>query len=349
MTISLGFVGLSAGYSWAGMSHLPGLRLINDSPYKITGVVNTSIESAKNNVEKNKLEDAQIHSSIDSMVENKNVDVVVVSVKLPDHYKFVNKAIEAGKDIICEWPSGNGLAEAEELVQFANSKGVKAGCVLQARKSPTLIKAKELIESGAIGRIVSTNFKGHHQNWGQYFPQDRLDYVLFKKNGASMLTILTGHDLDAIAFVLGEFQWLTGYLSSQFPDVNVVKSSSYLASATADTKMELTDEVIHRDIDDQVLVQGKLLSGSTASIHIPGEQTSELTRAEGLRWEIHGSKGGIVLTSDSCYAELSMLKIQMSQLDDNSNSTGIVDLIVPYHPLRLLLVVPSVVLLFQLL
>jgi hypothetical protein len=47
MTISFGFVGLSAGYSWAGLSHLPGLRLIKNGPYKITAVVNTSVESAK--------------------------------------------------------------------------------------------------------------------------------------------------------------------------------------------------------------------------------------------------------------------------------------------------------------
>jgi predicted dehydrogenase len=60
---------------------------------------------------------------------------------------------------------GSGLAEAEQLVALANEKGVKTGAVLQARKSPTLIKAKELVDSGSIGRIMSTNFKGHHQNW----------------------------------------------------------------------------------------------------------------------------------------------------------------------------------------
>jgi hypothetical protein len=50
-----------------------------------------------------------------------------------------------------------------------------------------------------------------------------------------------------------------------FPDVSVVKSTSSLASASADTNMELTDRIIRRDVDDQLLVQGKLLSGDTAS------------------------------------------------------------------------------------
>jgi predicted dehydrogenase len=325
MTIALGFVGLSAGYSWAGTAHLPGLRLIKDSPYKIAGVVNSSVESAKKSVEKNNLDGAQIYSSVESLSQSKNIDVVVVSVKVPEHYKLVSGALEGGKDVICEWPLGNGLAEAEQLVQLANKKGVKAGIVLQARKSPIILKAKELIESDAIGRIISTNFKGHEKTFGQFFPASYSDYLLYKKNGASMLTIPCGHDLDALAFVLGEFEWLNGYVSSQFSDVDLVKTSD-------DSKIEKTGITIRKDIADQVLIQGKLLSGATASVHIRGQQNSDLTREEGLRWEIHGSQGDIVITSTSCLAELSKLSIHMSQLDENGNSTATVDLSEEHDP-----------------
>lgn len=67
---------------------------------------------------------------------------------------MVSTAIQGAKDVICEWPLGNDLAEAEQLVQLANEKGVKAGVASQARKSPTILKAKEIAESGAIGRVI---------------------------------------------------------------------------------------------------------------------------------------------------------------------------------------------------
>lgn len=43
------------------------------------------------------------------------VDVVVVTVKVPRHSAIVREAIAAGKHVCCEWPLGNGLDEALEL------------------------------------------------------------------------------------------------------------------------------------------------------------------------------------------------------------------------------------------
>lgn len=326
MTIKLGFVGLGAGHSWASQAHLTGLRLVKDSPYKITGVSTSSEESAKASVEKNELKDAKAYASIDALLEAKNVDTVVVSVKVPHHYELVSKALTAGKDVFCEWPLGNGLAEAEKLVALALEKGVKTAVGFQARKSPTLIKAKELIDSGAIGRVISTNFKAHIDTWGQFLRQSLAEYLQYKKNGADMLSIPSGHDLDAIAFVLGEFEWLNGYLSTQFTDVDTVSSSE-------SGKTERTGKVLHRDIDDQILVQGKLLSGATASIHMRGQEASDITKGEGLRWEIHGSKGDILITSPFAMGQLSLLSIKMSQLDEDGNPTGLVDLSQPYDPI----------------
>ena len=325
MSINLGFVGLSAGYSWAGKAHLPGLRLIKNSPYKITAIVNSTLEAGKASKEKNNLQNAQVFESIQDLLSEGETDTIVVSVKVPHHYEYIHAALEAGKDVISEWPLGNGLQEAEKLAKLAKAKNVKTGVVLQARKAPSIIKVKELVESGAIGKVVSTNFLGYTNSWSQFYHEDFPEYLNSKKNGANLLTIPTGHALDAFAFVLGEFEFLNAIIKTQFKDIDVVGTDN-------DGKDVLRGNKTTKDTPDQVLVQGILQSGATASVHIRGLQPSALTKEEGFRWEIHGSKGDIVFSSTSLYIEMEKESIKISKLDDNGNALPVEDLSTEYEP-----------------
>ena len=51
-------------------------------------------------------------------MESPEVDLVVVTVKVPHHRELVPSALEAGKHVYCEWPLGNGLAEARKLARW---------------------------------------------------------------------------------------------------------------------------------------------------------------------------------------------------------------------------------------
>jgi predicted dehydrogenase len=96
-----------------------------------------------------------------AIAKDPNVDIVAVSVNVPEHYKLIVPALEAGKDVFSEWPLARNLSEAEELVKLAKAKGVKTVVGLQARQNPAIIKAKEIIESGKLGRVLGTTMYGH--------------------------------------------------------------------------------------------------------------------------------------------------------------------------------------------
>jgi hypothetical protein len=57
-------------------------------------------------------------TNVAELVSAPEVDIVSVTVKVPHHLEIVRAALNAGKHVYCEWPLGNGLAEAEELKQF---------------------------------------------------------------------------------------------------------------------------------------------------------------------------------------------------------------------------------------
>ncbi|KAI8885191.1 NAD(P)-binding protein [Backusella circina FSU 941] len=317
----LGIVGLSASdHSWAGKAHITGLRQLENSPFTITGLLNTSVASSEKSIEKHQLDNCKGYSSIDELAAS-DVDAVVVAVKVPHHYEMIKPALEAGKDVLCEWPLGNDAKEAQELATLAREKNLKAGVVLQSRKAPTIVKAKELVESGAIGQVISANMVGVSFIMGQYFPKGFQEYLFQNKNNANLLTIVGGHDLDAFAYVLGEFESLNGLVKQQFNESLEVEFGQ-------DGKQKLNGNKIPRDVVDQILVQGVLKSGATASVHLRGAQPTELN--EGLRWEIHGTRGEIVITSDSAFTGMSQLKIKIAQLDEDGNQLPVKDISVDY-------------------
>lgn len=96
-----------------------------------------------------------------SIAQDPEVDIIAVSVNVPQHYDLLRPALEAGKDIFSEWPLARNLAEAEVLVQLANEKKVKTMIGLQTRQNPSIIKAKEIVASGKLGKILGMTMFGH--------------------------------------------------------------------------------------------------------------------------------------------------------------------------------------------
>lgn len=82
-------------------------------------------------------------------------------MNVPEHYALIRPALEAGKDVFCEWPLARNAEEAEELTALAKEKGIRTMVGLQARQNPSILKAKEIVESGKLGKILGTTMFGH--------------------------------------------------------------------------------------------------------------------------------------------------------------------------------------------
>jgi predicted dehydrogenase len=123
----------------------------------IQAVATSRPESAKKAEEVFK---CKAYSDFHQLVKDPEVDVVIVSVKVPEHLKLTTAAIEAKKHVICEWPLGRNTAEAIQLAELADKHGVKTVVGLQARGSPAFAYIKDLIKEGYIGELLSTTTVG---------------------------------------------------------------------------------------------------------------------------------------------------------------------------------------------
>jgi predicted dehydrogenase len=106
------------------------------------------------------------YANVAEMVSAPEIDIVTVTVKVAHHLEIVKAAIEAGKHVYCEWPLGNGLAEAEELAAVARAKGVFGVIGTQARVAPEIEYLKQLIADGFVGEVLSTTLIARGGGWG---------------------------------------------------------------------------------------------------------------------------------------------------------------------------------------
>jgi hypothetical protein len=104
----------------------------------------------------------------EELARRDEVDLVVVTVKVPHHREVVTTALQAGKMVLCEWPLGNGLAEAEELAALARYPA--GGRVARAFGRPrfAISVTWSPTATSSSGAVVAFHFRGG-RSWGVNF------------------------------------------------------------------------------------------------------------------------------------------------------------------------------------
>ena len=282
--IRLGFVGANVNSTWAGQSHFPALLASPD--VEMTAVCTTRPESA---------EEARQHfgaklafHDFREMAASDEIDAVAVVVRVPSHYEPTKAAIEAGKHVLTEWPLGRNTTEAEELTALAHAKGVQTAVGLQSRVSPALLYVKELIETGYVGTLLSCSVTTFRDG-----PLERDSSRTWQRDaslGANTLTIATGHVIDALRFVAGDFTRVACMVSTQ-------------VEQWWETD---TEQLVVTDSPDNVRVSGQLINGVAASVHVGAVPWA----GTGYRMEIYGVGGTLVVTGSVSSQRGEMLRIQ---------------------------------------
>jgi len=291
MTIGVGIIGVTPGRSWAALAHVPALQALPE--FEIRALSTTRQESASAAAAEFGIPKA--YDNHQALVNDPDVDLVAVTVKVPNHLELVTAAIEAGKHVYCEWPLGNGLAEAEQMAALAKAKGVVGAVGMQARSAPAMRYVADLIADGYVGTVLSSTLVGSGMNWGAFIDPPNA-YTAEKSNGATLLTIPFGHTLDGVATCLGEFASLNAVLANR-------RKTFILVPEGKETPMTA---------EDQVSVTGLLESGAVMNVHYRGG----VSRGTNFRWEINGTEGDIVATADAGHAQMFPMTLHGARGDD---------------------------------
>ena len=141
--------------------------------------------------------------SYEEMLENPDIDVVDICTPNNLHLDMIEKAVAAGKHIICEKPLAVNLEEAEKISSLTKDNKKCYGMVFNNRHLPSVIRARQIVEEGKLGRILS--FRSVYRHSSGTDPNKAAGWKQNKDIcGAGVLFDLGSHAIDLLNCVLGE-------------------------------------------------------------------------------------------------------------------------------------------------
>jgi len=197
MSLKFGVIG--AG-KIARYRHLPEIQMnIHAKVHAVCDIVDTrAVEMAQQY-------DCKAYTDYLELIQDPDLDVVVVAATNATHAEISIAALMHGKHVLCEKPMATTLLDAHAMLDAAETSGKQLMIAHNQRLEPAHIKAKQILQSGTLGEILSfTSIFGHPgcEHWAI----DGEDTWFFKKEhaGLGVLGDLAIHKLDLMRYLLDD-------------------------------------------------------------------------------------------------------------------------------------------------
>ena len=138
------------------------------------------------------------YTSMEELCADSNVDMVVIGLPNHLHLPAVRVAAAAKKAIVCTKPLARNGAEAAEIVNVARKAGVMHGYAETEVFSPDVMRAREMIEKGAIGDVLTVRAREAHS--GPHAPH----FWDTETAGGGALLDMGCHTVEAARYFFGK-------------------------------------------------------------------------------------------------------------------------------------------------
>ena len=268
-TIGVGVI----GWGFMGKTHTQALRSIAlfypgiDFRVELKCVCARHIENARAAAEAAGFE--RYTDDYRALLAMEDIDVVSVCTPNDQHEEMVLSALRAGKHVYVDKPLAVTADSAARMAEAASKAGVMTRMVFNNRYFPATIRARQLVDEGRIGEVLSFNVRYLHS--GSIDPDKPIGWKQQAQGG--VLLDLGSHALDLAL-------WLTGYPKRVFCRTRTL----YDARPTPDGGVE---RALGEDQVTALLELPNGASGTMAARQIAPGTNDELTL------EVRGAKGAI--------------------------------------------------------
>lgn len=203
------------------------------------------------------------YKTADSLLEDKEVNTVILTVPNHLHREMCIKAAKAGKHVITEKPAAMNVAELDEMEKACKEARVFFTSHQNRRWDRDMLIVKKALDEKMLGNIFTIESKLHSGNGYMH------EWHLYKKYGGGMIYDWGVHLIDQILFMMPEAK---------------------VKSIYADIK-----NVLHEEVDDYFKIIMKMDNGITAHIEL-----STYILEYQPRWLAAGDKGTMIVKSFGC-------------------------------------------------
>jgi predicted dehydrogenase len=142
--------------------------------------------------------------SLDELLENPDIEIVDIAVTPWAQMEIAERALAAGKHLLCQKPFSDSIEKAERIVALAEEAGVKLAVNQQMRWDAGIRVSKQLIEQGAIGipadARIEVSVKTPWHMWPWIVAQEHLEVMFHSIHYHDALRYLFGDPARVTAF-----------------------------------------------------------------------------------------------------------------------------------------------------
>jgi predicted dehydrogenase len=203
-------------------------------------------------------------------------DIHIINICSPNHLhcEQVIAALEAGKHVYCDKPLATCVAEADRILEVAQSRPQQMhGMAFHMRFIPAILRARELVAEGFLGRVY--HFRCSYLHAGYTDPLRPLSWRLTRAAGGGALSDLGSHAIDLMRHLLGEFSEVRASMETFIRERPVAKGAAERAPV---------------EVDDYVAFQGRMANGALGFIEASRFATGT---HDGMSFEIFGERGAL--------------------------------------------------------
>lgn len=186
-----------------GRQHLHHLRQLPDA--ELCAIVDPSPQAAQ-------LADefgVAYFGDLQTLLDTRRAEAVIIANPNSSHVPSALRCIEMGLPVLLEKPVGVHLSEVRELVAAVERSGVPVLVGHHRRHNPLIVKARKLLQDGALGRLTTVTAL-----WQLQKPSSYYDVAWRREPGAGMLLTNLIHDLDLLRHLCGEVEQVQAITSN---------------------------------------------------------------------------------------------------------------------------------------
>ena len=169
--------------------------------------------------------DAKAWTLLEEALADPEVQAVYVGTPVFLHAPQTIQALRAGKHVLCEKPMAMNEGEAHRMVDAAAESGKLLGVAYYRRFYPKVVRARQLLEAGAIGKPVFAELTNH-----MWFDGSGNRGWLFDpaQSGGGPLFDIASHRIDVLNFLFGKPLRVSGQLSNVVHHYRVEDNASVM-------------------------------------------------------------------------------------------------------------------------
>ena len=139
------------------------------------------------------------------LVADPTLDAVIVAATNTTHAEMSIAALKAGKHVMCEKPMAVSLEEAQALMRTAEECGKMLFIAQNQRLAPAHVKAKQLLQSGALGKVITFKSTFGHPGCERWAKEKKKTWFFQKSQSYfGCLADLGIHKIDVVRWMLDD-------------------------------------------------------------------------------------------------------------------------------------------------